>query len=316
MKEKQKKGWRHPGRAWLLGAAFFLSLLLGAVLPGSWVAAADGGKIVINKKTNQLAFYQGGQLTRIFAVATGRKPSYTPEGSFKVVKKLINPYYNRGKIKGGSPQNPLGPRWLGLSVGKTGGSVYGLHGNSKPSSIGTYASAGCIRMYNHEVIWLYDRVHIGTPVDIVSKDWDLPKGLYGFVQNRIPVVVKGQPLTLPPGQDVFSVDGLTLVPLQPLVSALGGKLEPEWDKNTLHVSLNNRKVAIRPGSTQALVDGRQQVIKPAPFYRHKTTYVPLRWMARNLGARVTWEHQNQLVLIDLTLPETEKPEVYKDVYGK
>jgi lipoprotein-anchoring transpeptidase ErfK/SrfK len=62
-------------------------------------------------------------------------------------------------IPGGSPGNPMGPRALTLSGGE-----YAIHGTNKPSSIGTFASYGCIRMYNQDIVDLFDRVSVGTPV--------------------------------------------------------------------------------------------------------------------------------------------------------
>lgn len=57
------------------------------------------------------------------------------------------------------PHNPLGPRAMLLS-----GTEYAIHGTNRSSSIGTRASYGCIRMYNDDVVELYQRVSIGTPV--------------------------------------------------------------------------------------------------------------------------------------------------------
>ena len=63
-------------------------------------------------------------------------------------------------IPGGSPRNPMGPRALTLS----GGGQYAIHGTNRPSSVGTYAKYGCIRMYNQDIIDLFDRVSVGTEV--------------------------------------------------------------------------------------------------------------------------------------------------------
>jgi lipoprotein-anchoring transpeptidase ErfK/SrfK len=53
----------------------------------------------------------------------------------------------------------MGPRAMTLSGGQ-----YAIHGTNKPSSIGTFASYGCIRMYNQDIVDLFDRVSVGTPV--------------------------------------------------------------------------------------------------------------------------------------------------------
>jgi lipoprotein-anchoring transpeptidase ErfK/SrfK len=66
----------------------------------------------------------------------------------------------------GGPDNPLGARALYLYQGSRD-TMYRIHGTNEPSSIGTAASSGCIRMLNEEVIDLYNRVRIGTKVVVI-----------------------------------------------------------------------------------------------------------------------------------------------------
>ncbi|WP_229263560.1 L,D-transpeptidase [Cohnella cholangitidis] len=122
--------------------------------------------ILIDKSSNKLYFYEEGKLVKSFPVATGKKPSYTPEGLFTIHEKIKNRPYYKEKIKGGDPKNPLGDRWLGLEVTRNGKTsyAYGIHGNNNEKSIGKYVSAGCIRMHNKEVRWLYDQIKVNTPV--------------------------------------------------------------------------------------------------------------------------------------------------------
>lgn len=122
--------------------------------------------IVVDKSENRLYYYRKGELVKSFAVATGKNATDTPEGLFKIREKIKNRPYYKGKIKGGDPKNPLGDRWLGLEVkinGKTS-YAYAIHGNNNESSIGKYVSAGCVRMHNKSIHWLYDEVKVGTPV--------------------------------------------------------------------------------------------------------------------------------------------------------
>jgi lipoprotein-anchoring transpeptidase ErfK/SrfK len=123
-------------------------------------------QIEINKQTNQLFLYQHGEIIRTYPVATGKDSWRTPEGTFPIIVKFINPGWK--EIVGGAPENPLGSRWNGLQVNGDNGRTYGIHGTNNDQSIGTYASNGCIRMYNADVIELYDLVPIGTPVWIHS----------------------------------------------------------------------------------------------------------------------------------------------------
>lgn len=129
-------------------------------------AATPTYQIEVNKTTNKLYLFKDGAVYKVYPVATGKLPSYTPEGTFYIKVKMVNPSWKG--IPGGTPQNPLGPRWNGLSVHGDSGHTYGIHGTNHPESIGTHASHGCIRMYNKDVIELYNIVPIGTPVWIHS----------------------------------------------------------------------------------------------------------------------------------------------------
>jgi uncharacterized protein YgiM (DUF1202 family) len=136
-------------------------------IPGNTDAAGFiDYKIEINKKTNKLYLYKNSSVIKVYPVATGRSNSLTPEGTFPVVVKIVKPGW-RG-IPGGHPDNPLGARWNGLSVRGDNGRTYGIHGTNTPSSIGKHASSGCVRMYNEDVIELYNTIYEGTPVWIHS----------------------------------------------------------------------------------------------------------------------------------------------------
>jgi lipoprotein-anchoring transpeptidase ErfK/SrfK len=63
-------------------------------------------------------------------------------------------------IPGGTPENPLKARWLGIFDGA------GIHGTTETGSIGSAASHGCVRMLIPDVIELYDQVPVGAPIYI------------------------------------------------------------------------------------------------------------------------------------------------------
>ncbi len=82
------------------------------------------------------------------------EPAWAPPAEVKRAEPWLPDY-----IPGGSPHNPMGARALTLS-----GDQYAIHGTNRPGSIGTAASYGCIRMLNQDIIDLYERVPVGTPV--------------------------------------------------------------------------------------------------------------------------------------------------------
>ena len=68
---------------------------------------------------------------------------------------------------GPGPHNPLGARGLYLFTGNRD-TLYRIHGTNQPEYIGSAISSGCIRMTNEDVIDLYKRVKLGTPVVVLA----------------------------------------------------------------------------------------------------------------------------------------------------
>jgi lipoprotein-anchoring transpeptidase ErfK/SrfK len=126
----------------------------------------EGVYLVIEKRANRLSLLHNGRVIRTMPVATGRRAGLTPSGTFRIVTKIVKPWYVRKQIAGGHPSNPLGSRWMGLSVPGTGGYTYGIHGTNRPYAIGSSVSSGCIRMLNRDVEWLYRHLPLGTVVVI------------------------------------------------------------------------------------------------------------------------------------------------------
>ena len=86
-------------------------------------------------------------------------PRWTPTASMRRENPQLPPY-----VKGGDPRNPLGVRALYL-----GSTLYRIHGTDAPQLIGKSVSRGCIRMYNEDVVDLYDRTAVGTKVVVTGK---------------------------------------------------------------------------------------------------------------------------------------------------
>jgi lipoprotein-anchoring transpeptidase ErfK/SrfK len=129
------------------------------------------GTVIV--RTNERKLYyiveEGGAIR--YPVGVGRTGKQW-QGRAEIDGKHVNPAWSPPEevlrdnprlppvYPGGSPENPMGPRALTLS----GGEGYAIHGTSRPHSIGTFASYGCIRMFNEDIIDLFDRVSVGTEV--------------------------------------------------------------------------------------------------------------------------------------------------------
>lgn len=143
-----------------------ISLLLILLLSIQVKAVEEGVIIHVNRKQNLLTVYMNEVPIYRFLVATGRPGHPTPAGQFTITTKVYHPWYLPKNIPGGSAKNPLGTRWLGLSVPGTGGYKYGIHGTNRNDLLGNPVSTGCIRMRNQDVEFLFRHLPIGTKVII------------------------------------------------------------------------------------------------------------------------------------------------------
>ncbi|HEU4978018.1 MAG TPA: L,D-transpeptidase [Solirubrobacteraceae bacterium] len=130
----------------------------------------NGGTVItVDRSHFRLRLFKHLKFFKSYPVAVGMAGLDTPAGLYAIHDKQVNPAWHvpndswagslAGQtIPGGAPDNPLRARWLGIANG------VGIHGTSEDWSIGSRASHGCIRMHVSDVIDLYPRVPVGTPV--------------------------------------------------------------------------------------------------------------------------------------------------------
>ena len=122
-------------------------------------------RIVVSIPDRKLAVVDSGKVVKIFPTAVGAAKSPSPTGSFKVIRLAVDPVWSsHGRTIGPGKSNPVGTRWIGLSI-----KGYGIHGTNEPASIGKNASHGCIRLRNRDVEELYTMVSIGDSVDMYGE---------------------------------------------------------------------------------------------------------------------------------------------------
>ena len=127
--------------------------------------------IIINRNGFQLRYYHRLKLQKTYTIAVGQQGLETPAGLYDVQDKQVNPSWHvpnsswagslAGQVIPPGPQDPLKARWMGINGGA------GIHGTEDVGSLGSAASHGCIRMAIPDVIDLYDKVDVGTPVYII-----------------------------------------------------------------------------------------------------------------------------------------------------
>lgn len=176
-------------RAAILSVASFLIPIAGAVsaqaqsAPAPAPAKAEASPapvktnrtILVSLEDHRLALLENGVVKAIYPVAVGKASTPSPTGTFTIVNHVINPtYYHHGVVIPPGPENPVGNRWMGLSV-----AGYGIHGTNAPRSIGKAVSHGCIRMSQRDLDKLFAQVRVGDRVEIVAERDEETAAIFG-----------------------------------------------------------------------------------------------------------------------------------------
>lgn len=138
------------------------------------IVAQNATTLVVNREQFKLTVFKDLKPVKSYSVAIGAVGLDTPAGLYHIQNKAVNPAWTKPYsdwvpkdeqgtvVPGGTPQNPLKARWLGIFNGA------GIHGvdPSEYGSIGHAASHGCVRMRIADVEDLYPRVPVGAPIFI------------------------------------------------------------------------------------------------------------------------------------------------------
>ncbi len=121
-------------------------------------------RIIVYRGARKFEYWDGNRLVRTGKVAVGKPGAETPLGLFYVTWKF----------------NPsIDPDWaiLGAYAFETsayskltdwpGGGIVGMHGTPWPQLLGQAVSHGCIRVNDRDILFLRNRVPLGTPLKIV-----------------------------------------------------------------------------------------------------------------------------------------------------
>lgn len=138
------------------------------------------GTVVVNTPERRLYYVMGDGKALRYGIGVGREglalrgearvgrkaewPSWTP------TQNMINRDPRNRQYAGGVPgglTNPLGARALYLYRGNAD-TMFRIHGTNQPQSIGLAVSSGCVRMLNHDVVDLYERVPVGARVVVIQ----------------------------------------------------------------------------------------------------------------------------------------------------
>ena len=154
-------------------------------IPTLWIVPDSRGKqIIVNTGEMRLYYFKTPTQVYTFPIGMGVLDFKTPQGSFRVVEKKVNPAWHIPKslqkkygmaVMPPGEDNPLGEYKLTLSWGD-----YGIHGTHMPLGVGRLVSHGCTRMYPEHIKQLFPMVPVGASVEYIYEPVKI-----GFRQGRI-----------------------------------------------------------------------------------------------------------------------------------
>ncbi len=169
------------------------------LVPTLWIVPSSKYRQIIINIPELRLYYFYGKEKRIytFPLGIGDEGWETPVGTARIIEKRVHPtwhipksLWDKYKVKTipPGPENPLGDYWMGLSI-----RGYGIHGTNSPWGVGRLVSHGCIRLYPEDIAVLFERVPIGTrveiiyePVKVCKSDSHVYMEVHPDVYDRIP----------------------------------------------------------------------------------------------------------------------------------
>ena len=121
--------------------------------------------LLLDLSDRRVYVYKQGQEKSNYPVAIGREGWETPKGEFIILNMERNPSWQNpwtGEVIAPGRNNPLGEAWIGFW--QNGNNQIGFHGTPTPHLIGQAVSHGCVRMYNRDILSLFQHVHLGMTV--------------------------------------------------------------------------------------------------------------------------------------------------------
>jgi hypothetical protein len=106
--------------------------------------------------------------------------------------------------------------------------------------------------------------------------------------NYIPVATDATP---------YIKDGTTMVPLRVVSANLGVNIEWNAKEKKIELRRNLDKIDLWIGKKEAVKNREEIMLSTAPEVTGSTSFVPLRFIAENLGAKVEWDDATSTVSI-------------------
>lgn len=245
--------------------------------------------VLINIPAHSLRLYDNDKCIEMYPVGVGKIETKTPVGFYKVMEKIVNPTWTDPSdvslVIPSGEDNPLGYRWIGI------GGNYGIHGTNKPASVGHYVSNGCVRMVEADVEKVFDKVDVGTEVQIMYNRLVIDKTFDGRVAYYI-------------YPDGYNMQNLTVDFVKQGLKGYGIADFVTDEAIAKSIELSNGQPNYVAGPVNIIFNGNKLPYKAVNY--QNLIYVPVKALATTLNTPIT---------IDNNLVKTQKGEADISLYS-
>jgi len=127
--------------------------------------------------------------------------------------------------------------------------------------------------------------------------------------SSVQVLVNGQQVSFPDATPFIDKNGRVQAPARFVAQALGAQVAWDGDKDTAYITGQGKSIALFPGHDAAKVNGAEVKLDSGALLINDRVYVPVRFIAENLGAVVQWDENVKAVKIIKNLEENTNQEV-------
>ena len=113
----------------------------------------------------------------------------------------------------------------------------------------------------------------------------------------VSVTVDGKKVVFPDAKPFIDENGRTLIPVRFVTEDLGATVEWNAQDREVYITKDGVNIMIRIGQEMILVNGRTKAMDTKAIIKEDRTYVPIRYVAEELGATVGWDASTRTVII-------------------
>ena len=113
----------------------------------------------------------------------------------------------------------------------------------------------------------------------------------------VSVTVDGKRVVFPDAKPFIDENGRTLIPVRFVTEDLGATVEWNVQDREVYITKDGVYIMIRIDQKMILVNGRTKAMDTKAIIKDDRTYMPIRYVAEELGATVGWDASTRTVII-------------------